>query len=100
MGSIIFDREAMIRKFAHQLPKLGFKEANSLDSRVKTFLLVGGELVGRQNYRTEVNLDFYGFKITYYPRQYGHYTRSIGWAGVGKASAKGVIDNFLKAFNL
>lgn len=96
----IIEREELIRKFAHQLSKIGFKEVNSGDSRVKTFMLTGGTLVGRENYRSEVNLDFYGFKIVYYPKQYKHYVRSVSWSGVGDDSAKATIEKFLKAYYL
>lgn len=94
------DREKKQVEFGKQLENLGFKLASSTDHRVRTYLLVGGLLNSRQNFRTEINLDFYGWKIVYYQKQFLHFTQSERWQEDDHITAKDHIEKFLQSYYL
>ena len=58
------DREKLRQELGQQLQEFGFKRGNSLDSRMDVYILCGKPILGRPNHRTEVSVDFYGWKIT------------------------------------
>ncbi len=93
------DREKLIESFGQQLVSLGFFRGNALDNRISAYILNGGELNGRPNYRTEIDVDFYGWKIVYYPRPHCHYVQSRPWQEVANDANEG-IEMFLQSYYL
>lgn len=94
------DREKTRQEFGQQLQELGFKKGNSLDRRMDVYILYGKPILGRPNHRTEVSVDFYGWKITYNPKAYSHYTIARRWKENEKASVKDVFSEFFDMYGL
>lgn len=85
--------------FEKQLSGLGFVEKPEMD-RQKPFLLVNTPLLGRKNFRTEINTDYYGYKIVYYPKQFRHFVRTRYWHNADGDTASEAIEKFLKDLGL
>ena len=94
------DRQKLIQEFGKQLQELGFKKGNSLDRRMDVYILCGKPILGKPNYRTEVSIDFYGWKITYNPKAFSHYTIAMTWKENEKVSVKDVFSEFFYMYGL
>lgn len=94
------DREKLRQELGRQLQAFGFKKGNSLDSRVDLYTLWGNPILGRKNHRTEVSVDFYGWKITYYPEVFGHYAIAKRWNEHENPSVKDIFNEFFDRFEL
>lgn len=91
------DRVKLRQELGRQLQAFGFKKGNSLDSRMDVYILCKKPILGRPNHRTEVSVDFYGWKITYYPKAFGRYARAKRWNANEKVSVE---DIFIELFEL
>lgn len=87
------------KDFEKQLLDLGFTEKPE-EGRQKPFLLVNKPLLGRQNFRTEIDTDFYGFKITYYPTQFKHFVGTFYWHKLRDNIVSVIINDFLCDYGL
>lgn len=65
--------------FGNELEEMGFKKANSLDSRITTYIKCGGQIFDRDNSRTEVSIDYYGAKIVYELNEERKLRKLISW---------------------
>ena len=94
------DREKLRQELGQQLQAFGFKKAKSLDSRVDLYVLCGSPILGRPNHRTEVGVDYYGWKITYYPKAFGHYAMAKRWIEHENPSAEDIFNEFFDRYGL
>ncbi len=95
------DREKLRQELGKQLQAFGFKKGKSSDSRVDTYILCGKPILERPNHRTEVSVDFYGWKITYYPKVFGHYAMAKRWSECeGCQSVEDIFNEFFGRYNL
>lgn len=94
------DRKELFVRFGKQISELGFRSATSMEREVDIYLLNGGKLLGRENHRTEIRVDWYGWSIKYSPREHSRYSKSIRWGDNGGCSAKDGIEIFLGEYGL
>ena len=94
------DREKLRQELGQQLQAFGFKKAKSLDSRVDLYVLCGSPILGRPNHRTEVGVDYYGWKITYYPKAFGRYARAKRWNANEKVSVEDIFSELFELYGL
>lgn len=94
------DREKLMKQFGEQLLDLGFKKGNSLDRDVNSYLYYGKELLGRKNYMTTADVDYYGYKIRFFPREHCHYTTIVNWEKVVKVDAVQALYDFFDEYYL
>ena len=94
------DREKLRQELGQQLQEFGFKRGNSLDSRMDVYILCGKPILGRPNHRTEVSVDFYGWKITYNPKAFGRYARAKRWNANEKVSVEDIFRELFELYGL
>lgn len=94
------DREKLQQDFCKGLEELGFKKANSLDRRISTYIKTGGTIAYHDNYRTEVNVDYYGFTIVYKPTEHVRYKKIISWTEWGGQTAAAAFYHLFRYFGL
>ena len=95
------DREKLRQELGQQLQAFGFKKGNSSDSRVDVYILCGKPILDRPNHRTEVSVDFYGWKITYYPKVFGHYAMAKRWSEYDTSnSVEDIFNEFFGRYGL
>ena len=94
------DREKLRQELGKQLQEFGFKKGNSLDSRMDVYILCGEPILGRPNHRIEVSVDFYGWKISYNPRVFGHYARAKRWNENEKPSVEDIFSELFEQYGL
>lgn len=94
------DRKRLMREFGKQLLGMGFRKGNSLDREVDSYLYHGKELMGRENYMTTADVDYYGYKIRFFPREHYHYTKIVRWEYVAKVDVEKALRDFFDEYYL
>lgn len=90
------DREKLMKQFGEQLLDMGFKKGNSLDR----YLYYGKELLGRKNYITTTDVDYYGYRIRYFPCECCHYTKIVNWEKAVIVDAVQALHNFFDEYGI